>query len=117
MLSLPSPRRTSSSREPIPRGYSQLDWAVVQSTLPPLDPPRAISLQELRYHRTPQDCWCVLATRVYDITPYLPYHPGGIKQLMRGAGQDATTLFMQYHPWVNIHTVLQACYLGWITPS
>ena len=31
--------------------------------------------------------------RVYNITQYLEYHPGGIPELMRGAGSDATHLF------------------------
>lgn len=31
--------------------------------------------------------------RVYNVTPYLEYHPGGIPELMRGVGRDATDLF------------------------
>jgi cytochrome b involved in lipid metabolism len=31
---------------------------------------------------------------VFNITPYLKYHPGGVSELMRGAGVDATKLFM-----------------------
>lgn len=27
------------------------------------------------------------------MTPYLEYHPGGIPELMRGIGRDATDLF------------------------
>ena len=27
------------------------------------------------------------------MTPYLEYHPGGIPELMRGVGRDATDLF------------------------
>jgi cytochrome b involved in lipid metabolism len=30
---------------------------------------------------------------VYNITPYLEYHPGGIPEIMKGAGIDATQLF------------------------
>ena len=31
--------------------------------------------------------------RVYNVTPYLEYHPGGIPELMRGVGRDGTDLF------------------------
>ena len=30
---------------------------------------------------------------MYNITPYLEFHPGGIPEIMRGAGKDATDLF------------------------
>ena len=30
---------------------------------------------------------------VYNITPYLDFHPGGVDELMRGAGKDGTALF------------------------
>ena len=33
------------------------------------------------------------AGKVYNITPYLEFHPGGVSELMRGAGKDSTDLF------------------------
>lgn len=36
-----------------------------------------------------------LGGKVYDITRYMMYHPGGRDELMRGAGMDATFLFMK----------------------
>jgi cytochrome b involved in lipid metabolism len=33
--------------------------------------------------------------RVYNITPYLKYHPGGVDLIMKGAGMDATQLFIE----------------------
>lgn len=37
---------------------------------------------------------------VYNITPYLEYHPGGIPEIMKGAGIDATQLFNEVMEWV-----------------
>ncbi len=31
--------------------------------------------------------------KVYNITAYMKYHPGGVDELMRGAGINATNLF------------------------
>lgn len=33
--------------------------------------------------------------RVYNVTHYMEYHPGGLDELMKGAGKDATELFDQ----------------------
>jgi cytochrome b involved in lipid metabolism len=39
-------------------------------------------------------CTCIcLVGKVYNITPYLDFHPGGVPELMRGAGKDGTQLF------------------------
>ena len=39
------------------------------------------------------DVWMAVRGKVYNVTPYLKYHPGGEEQLLRGAGMDATKLF------------------------
>jgi cytochrome b involved in lipid metabolism len=44
-------------------------------------------------HNTPEDAWSVFNGRVYNITPYLPFHPGGADEMMRVAGRDGTKLF------------------------
>jgi cytochrome b involved in lipid metabolism len=38
---------------------------------------------------------------VYNITPYLDYHPGGVDEIMKGAGIDATVIFQEIHAWVS----------------
>ena len=35
----------------------------------------------------------VLLGAVYNITQYCEFHPGGIAELMKGAGKDGTQLF------------------------
>lgn len=39
---------------------------------------------------------------MYNITPYLHYHPGGADILLKAAGRDCTGLFNRYHAWVNL---------------
>lgn len=54
----------------------------------------------------------VLQGRVYNLTPYLAFHPGGVQVLMAAAGRDGTALFQRHHPWVNGHALLEPCLLG-----
>lgn len=72
----------------------------------------AVSHQELAKHNKPTDCWMSIRGKVYNVTRYLDYHPGGVDQLMRGAGKDATALFDEHHAWVNIDQLLAKCYMG-----
>jgi len=78
---------------------------------------RDISMDEVKQHNTAEDAWMVLSGRVYNITPYMPFHPGGAEILARAAGKDGTALFQRYHPWVNGHALLEACLLGAIKVS
>ena len=51
----------------------------------------------LKMHNKKEDAWTAINGKVYNITPYLPYHPGGEKELMRVAGRDGTKLFCEIH--------------------
>jgi cytochrome b involved in lipid metabolism len=35
--------------------------------------------------------------KVYDVSEFIEKHPGGVDQLMLGAGRDVTILFESYH--------------------
>ncbi len=43
-------------------------------------------------HNKRQDAWMVLNNKVYDVTNYIPFHPGGAK-ILAGVGRDATELY------------------------
>lgn len=38
---------------------------------------------------------------VYNVSPYMEYHPGGEEELMRAAGSDGTDLFDQVRYWTQ----------------
>lgn len=71
-------------------------------------------MAEVSEHATQTDAWSVFNGRVYNITPYLFYHPGGVKELMRVAGKDGTELFMQTHAWVNAELMMEGCLIGFL---
>ena len=44
----------------------------------------------------------------------MDFHPGGVDQLMRGAGRekDGEKLFLEVHPWVSWEAMLGECLVG-----
>jgi len=62
--------------------------------------------------RKGRPAWSSYQGKVYNITPYLPFHPGGEGQLRRAAGRDGEQLFAETHPWVNWENMLGACVVG-----
>ncbi len=67
-------------------------------------------------------CWPkinlnVVPMQVYNITPYINFHPGGADWIMKGAGMDSTALFNKYHAWVNSDMLLEKCLIGQLAPA
>ena len=60
--------------------------------------PRDLSIGEIMKHNTENDCWVIIRDKVYDLTKFLPDHPGGKKAIMLFAGKDATEEFDMLHP-------------------
>ncbi|KAF6816334.1 Cytochrome b5 reductase 4 [Colletotrichum musicola] len=121
----PPPTHTVKNSKPsrkviLTPGHSPLDWARISGpnadlrNLPPSTPYLKVTPSMLKKMtgRKGKDAWMALGGRVYNITPYLPYHPAGEPELLRGAGRDATKLFGEVHPWVNYETMLAACLVG-----
>ncbi|KAL2015917.1 hypothetical protein VTK56DRAFT_4531 [Thermocarpiscus australiensis] len=53
---------------------------------------------EVAKHNRPDDCWVIVHGRAYDVTEFLPEHPGGTKIILKYAGKDATDEFDPIHP-------------------
>ncbi|KAI9014297.1 cytochrome b2 [Hyaloraphidium curvatum] len=61
-------------------------------------PLRTIAKDELEKHVTKEDLWVVLHGKVYDLTAFLPDHPGGASIILKYAGKDGTKAFDPIHP-------------------
>ncbi|CAH0564317.1 unnamed protein product [Brassicogethes aeneus] len=72
----------------------------------------SVTSKELANHDKEDDCWLAIRGKVYNVTEYLPFHPGGVEEIMKGAGKDATAIFDQVHAWVNYESILQKCVVG-----
>ncbi len=68
------------------------------SVTQPILPPTATTYtsSDVAKHGTASDCWLILSGGIYDVTAYIPRHPGGNK-IVRGCGKDATQMFAK-HP-------------------
>lgn len=125
-----SQKQTTSAKGPKVRakvpyeiGHSQMDWLKLTRTHPDLaglrgqSNKRLISIDEVKQHQKEGSIWTVLKGRVYNITPYMKFHPGGVDMLMKGAGKDCTALFNKYHAWVNAEFMLEKCLVGTLDDS
>ncbi|KAG0366056.1 hypothetical protein BC939DRAFT_451772 [Gamsiella multidivaricata] len=98
-------------------GHSPLDWARLTNSGTDLRGVTAIgryTLTDIKAHNKADDAWTVLNGKVYNITPYLPFHPGGEKEILRCAGRDGTRLFNLTHKWVNYEFMLKECQVGFL---
>ncbi|KAF2084677.1 hypothetical protein K490DRAFT_68437 [Saccharata proteae CBS 121410] len=59
---------------------------------------KVFDYDEVAKHNTQDSCWVILYGDVYDVTEFLPEHPGGMKIILKLAGQDATEEYDPVHP-------------------
>ncbi|KAJ3173270.1 hypothetical protein HDU88_004732 [Geranomyces variabilis] len=120
---LGGPQRAGSGsglrrKVPLAPGCSPLDWARLltsgRNMRGGVQQLARFTPEELAEHRKRDDVWMALQGKVYNVTQYVKFHPGGAGQLMRGAGKDATDLFMKVHPWVNVDGLLEKCHIGYL---
>ncbi|VDK88619.1 unnamed protein product [Litomosoides sigmodontis] len=119
-MMLPVPQnfqsRASEAKRPkvaLTHGRSLMHWIkLTSSKCTEAKVKRGIDHVELSKHASVGDCWILLGERVYDVTDYLAFHPGGVEELMRAAGTDGTDLFNKSHAWVNYATMLKTCFVG-----
>ena len=55
------------------------------------------TMEEVALHSSKEDCWVVVQGAVYDVTEFLPIHPGGGAILASQGGKDATDFFTELH--------------------
>ncbi|KAH7156726.1 FMN-dependent dehydrogenase-domain-containing protein [Dactylonectria macrodidyma] len=53
---------------------------------------------EVAEHNNAESCWVIIHGKVYDMTEFLPDHPGGPETILQHAGKDATAVYDPIHP-------------------
>jgi delta8-fatty-acid desaturase len=56
-----------------------------------------ISLSLLSTKNTVEECWIAYEGIVYDVTHWLPRHPGGVRAIMSAAGSESTAVMRNLH--------------------
>ncbi|XP_066850706.1 cytochrome b5 reductase 4 isoform X1 [Anser cygnoides] len=104
------------AKVPLKPGRSLMDWIRLTKSGKDLTGLKGrlieVTEDELAKHDKKEDCWICIRGLVYNVTPYMEYHPGGEDELMKAAGTDGTDLFDQVHRWVNYESMLKECLVG-----
>jgi cytochrome b involved in lipid metabolism len=77
-----------------------------------LAPIQQFSLKEVATHCTIESCWMVICDKVYDLTDFIEYHPGGYEICMEYAGSDATNAFNEKPHTIDAVDMLEKYYIG-----
>jgi hypothetical protein len=60
-------------------------------------PHASLTREAVAAHNKPDDLWCIIDHKVYDLTDFVDAHPGGAVVLEQVAGTDATSAFYNLH--------------------
>merc|ERR1712100_468088 len=106
----------NNSRESSPSSTLVLDPALLRnrspasSSKPSQKSSRYYTVDDVSKHDRENDCWVIVHDRVYDVTTFVPKHPGG-NMIRVNAGGECTALFESYHP-PKARAVLEKFYIG-----
>ncbi|KAH6895224.1 FMN-dependent dehydrogenase-domain-containing protein [Thelonectria olida] len=68
----------------------------------------ALKGAEVAEHNNAKSCWVIVHGKAYDVTEFLPEHPGGKKIILKYAGKDATEEYEPIHPPDTLDKYLDA---------
>ncbi|KAI9683878.1 MAG: hypothetical protein M1829_004212 [Trizodia sp. TS-e1964] len=63
---------------------------------------------EISNHSSSESCWVIVHGKAFDVTEFLPEHPGGSNIILKYAGKDATEAFEPIHPPDTLEKYLPA---------
>jgi cytochrome b involved in lipid metabolism len=69
------------------------------TTTPPVSATttQTYTLAEVALHSLQTSCWTAVDGNVYDLTPFISSHPGGVENIMKICGKDGTAAFSAKH--------------------
>lgn len=75
--SQPAPAGRRRQKVPLAPGHTLGHWHALVSSRQKSYPTARISPKELAKHKSEDDAWVSLNGKVFDVTRYLSFHPGG----------------------------------------
>jgi cytochrome b involved in lipid metabolism len=71
------------------------------------------TMTDVAMHSNVNSCWAAISGKVYDLTTWIPKHPGGPDKILAICGKDGTSAFMGQHGSnEKIVAGLQTFYIG-----
>src|SRR3989344_748330 len=68
-----------------------------EATKPAANPPQSTNTQtQVAVHKTAADCWIIISNKIYNVSPFLSQHPGGVGAITPYCGQEATIAFQTH---------------------
>ncbi len=58
---------------------------------------KPITLNAVKTHKSPTDCWTIVNRKVYNLTAWISQHPGGSSRIIAMCGKDASAAFNAQH--------------------
>lgn len=99
--------------------YSLSDRFIAHAEAPAYESPRKIRLSEVRKHgRGSEKRWVIRQNKVYDITDWIPNHPGG-EVILRAVGGviDVYWDIFTIHKKQDVYDILEQYYIGDVDPE
>ena len=73
---------------------------------------KQFTLKEVATHCTVESCWMAINDKVYDLTEFIEYHPGGYEIMLEYAGADATNAFNEKPHTIEAADMLDKYLIG-----
>eukprot|EP00347_Sterkiella_histriomuscorum_P001825 403370534 len=76
--------------------------------------PKYYTLEEVAQHNSELDAWSVIDGKIFNLTPFIPMHPGGEK-IVKSFGLDVSELWHTVHKDINLDdTVVALLFEGYL---
>jgi cytochrome b involved in lipid metabolism len=74
------------------------------------------TMAEVEANSSKESCYTIIDGKVYNITSYIPQHPGGERDIMKICGRDGSSMFGRQHGGDSEpEAKLQSLYIGELT--
>lgn len=73
---------------------------------------KQFTLKEVASHCHVDSCWMVINDKVYDLTDFIEYHPGGYEIMLEYGGADATNAFNEKPHTLDAADMLEKYLIG-----
>lgn len=96
-----------------PNTNSNTNTVTETTTTPNQNSNQTYTLADISKHNSKTSCWTAINGKVYDVTAFIPDHPGG-NEILKSCGKDGTSLFSreEEHVEQNAQATLDLYQIG-----